>query len=151
VARPARQPFTRIHLEGTMLDAPFVWSLALRFPSLFTGRALHRAALHAAAAQAWERAEGLFERAAGHYRMELEIEALARLRIHQMVTRARAATDPEREAELLLESAQRLARLERIESFDPPFPMIPARELFESGFERGEAARSGGETLRHAA
>ena len=134
-----------------MLDAPFVWSIALRFPSLFSGRALHRAALHASAACRWEAAEGLFEGAAGHYRMELEVEALARLRVHQMVTRARASTDPRREAELLLESAQRLARLERIESFEPPFPLIPARELFDAGFERGEAPRAGGGPLRSAA
>lgn len=133
-----------------MLDVPLVWSLALRAPSLFTGRNLHHAALHAAARGAWEIAEGLFERAAGHFRMELEVEALARLRIHQLVTRARAAGDPGREADLLLESAQRLARLERIESFDAPFPMIPARDLFETGLGRAGTGATAA-PLRHAA
>jgi len=134
-----------------MLDAPFVWSLALRLPALFSGRLLHHAALHAANAGAWSRAEGLFERAAAHYRMDLEVEALARLRIHQLVTRARAAGQSAREAELLLESAQRLARLERIESFDPPFAMIPARDLFETGVSRLRGERRVHELSRAAA
>jgi len=116
-----------------MLASPFVWMLMMRFPGLFPGYALHYAALHASAAGRWDAAEGLFERAAAHYRMDLGVEALARLRIHQLVTRARAAGNSAREADLLLESAQRLARLDRIESFDPPFELIPARDLFETG------------------
>ena len=140
-----------------MLDVPFIWSLAASFPACFPGRALHRAALHAARAGESGIAEALFERAAGHYRMELEVEALARLRVHQLVTRARAAGDPGREAELLLESAQRLARLDRIESFDPPFELIPASGLFETGRTRdsaadpGAAEASGSRALRNAA
>jgi hypothetical protein len=123
-----------------MLDVPFVWSFAARFPAPFPGRALHHAALHAARAGDPDAAEALFERAAERYRMDLEVEALARLRVHQLVTRARAAGDVGREAELLLESAQRLARLERIESFDPPFDLIPASGLFETGHPRGVPA-----------
>lgn len=134
-----------------MLDAPFVWSLALRLPALFPGRTLHHAALHAAGAGAWETAEGLYERAAAHYRMDLEVEALARLRIHQLVTRARAAGHPAREADLLLESAQRLARIDQIESFDPPFAMIPARDLFETGVSRRASAPPASDPLHDAA
>ena len=134
-----------------MLDNPIVWSLALRLPAVFTGRTLHHAALHAARAGAWNAAEGLFERAATHYRMDLEVEALARLRIHQLVTRARATVHPEREADLLLESAQRLARIEQIESFDPPFAMVPARDLFETGVTSRASVRRAEAPLRDAA
>lgn len=119
-----------------MLDVPFIRSVAVTFPGLFPGRALHHAALHAANAHDAGTAEALFERAAAHYRMDLEVEALARLRVHQLVTRARASSDAGRETELLLESAQRLARLTEIESFDPPFEMIPAAGLFETGLDR---------------
>ncbi len=129
-----------------MLDIPFIWSLAVSFPALFAGRALHHAALHAAIGGHAGIAELLYERAAARYRMDLEVEALARLRVHQLVTRARAAGDPGRETELLLESAQRLARLGTIESFDPPFTMIPASGLFETGRDsrsRGASDASG--------
>ena len=116
-----------------MLDLPFIRSVAITFPGLFTGQALHHAALHAAFVGDSGTAEALYERAAGRYRMDLDVEALARLRVHQLVTRARAAGESGREADLLLESAQRLARLGQIESFDPPFEMIPATGLFETG------------------
>jgi hypothetical protein len=128
-----------------MLDVPFIRSFAITFPGLFTGRALHLAALHAAYARDAGAAEALYERAAAHYRMELEVEALARLRVHQLVTRARACSDSGRETELLLESAQRLARLGEIESFDPPFAMIAASGLFETGNDR--PARGAGDAV----
>lgn len=120
-----------------MLDVPVIWSIAIRFPGLFTGPALHHAALHASRSGAVAVAETLYESAAAQYRLDLEVEALARLRVHQLVTRARASGDVGREAELLLEAAQRLARLECIESFDPPFAMIPAGALFETGHAPG--------------
>jgi len=140
-----------------MLDVPFIRSIAITFPGLFTGRALHHAALHAATAGDPASAEALYECAAARYRMDLEVEALARLRVHQLVTRARVAGEPGREAELLLESAQRLARIGQIESFDPPFAMIPASGLFETGRDRhapgtGDASgASGPGELRRAA
>ncbi|MGH7731804.1 MAG: hypothetical protein ACRENJ_11215, partial [Candidatus Eiseniibacteriota bacterium] len=122
----------------------------------FPGRTLHHAALRAAFAGDRGVAEALYERAAARYRRDLEVEALARLRVHQLVTRARAAGEPGREAELLLESAQRLARLDLIESFDPPFEMIPASGLFETGLARrarhaAAAGPSGPGALRDAA
>jgi hypothetical protein len=119
-----------------MLDVPFVRSLAITFPGFFTARTLHHAALQAAFVGDGGTAEALYERAAARYRLDLEVEALARLRVHQLVTRARTAGEPGREAELLLESAQRLSRLDHIESFDPPFAMIPASGLFETGGDR---------------
>lgn len=116
-----------------MLEVPFIRSVAITFPGLFPAPALHHAALHAAYVGDSGAAEALYERAAARYRLELEVEALARLRVHQLVTRARSAGEPGREAELLLDSAQRLARLGHIESFDPPFAMIPASGLFDTG------------------
>ncbi|MEK7824035.1 MAG: hypothetical protein AAB290_03220 [Candidatus Eisenbacteria bacterium] len=115
-----------------MLDSPFIWLLAIRLPSLFTGRALHRAALHATAAGASPAAEALFERAAEHYRMELEVEALARLRVHQLIARVRASRDPRRDAAMCLEVEQRLTRLARIESLVAPFELVPASRLLAS-------------------
>lgn len=138
-------------VKGTMLDAPLVWSLAVHVPALFPGRTLHHAGLHASNAGAWTTAERLYERAAARYRMNLEVEALARLRIHQLVTRAHAAGNAAKEAELLLEAAQRLARLEWIESYDPPFEMIPARDLFESGPSRQATGAPAPAALRDAA
>lgn len=140
-----------------MLDLPLIRSVAITFPGLFTGLSLHHAALHAAFAGDAGTAEVLYERAAGRYRMNLEVEALARLRVHQLVTRGRAAGESVREADLLLEAAQRLARLGQIESFDPPFEMIPASGLFDTG--RGRRSRdasdasgaSGSGELREAA
>jgi hypothetical protein len=115
-----------------VLDTPFIWQLAIRLPALFTGRALHRAALHATAAGKSHTAEALFERAADHYRMELEVEALARLRVHQLIARARAGGDPRRDAAMCLEVEQRLTRLERIESLAAPFELVPASQLLAS-------------------
>jgi hypothetical protein len=126
-----------------MIDVPLVRAFALTFPGFFTGRALHQAALRAAQSGDAGTADALYERAAARYRIDLEVEALARLRIHQLVTRARGSREAGQEAELLLEAAQRLSRLDQIESFDPPFGMIPASGLFESGTRRmhgGEAA-----------
>ena len=131
-----------------MLDVPFARSFAITFPGFFTGRALHHAALQAAFAGDRGGAEALYERAAAQYRLDLEVEALARLRVHQLVTRARASGEPGREAELLLESAQRLSRLDHIESFDPPFSMIPAGGLFETGRDRVPAEREGSRSPR---
>ena len=123
-----------------MIDVPLVRAFAITFPGFFTGRALHHAALHAAFAGDAGTADVLYERAAERYRIDLEVEALARLRIHQLVTRARIEREAEREADLLLEAAQRLSRLDHIESFDPPFAMIPAGGLFETG-SRGPGGR----------
>jgi hypothetical protein len=124
-----RSPATPPTLEGTVLDTPFIWLLAIRLPSFFTGRALHRAALHATAAGAYPSAAALFERAAEHYRMELEVEALARLRVHQLIARVRATRDPQGHAAMCLEVEQRIARLARIESLVAPFELVPASRL----------------------
>jgi hypothetical protein len=112
-----------------VLDNPLVWLLAARLPRLFPGASLHRAALHATAAGASRTAEALFEGAAEHYRLDLEVEALARLRVHQLMARVRASADLRRDTVLCLEIEQRLTRLDRIESLEPPFALVPASRL----------------------
>src|SRR5262245_34294950 len=115
--------------ESTVLDSPIVWSLLIRFPWLCPGAALHRAGLEAIAAGVFPVADALFERAAGRYRASLDVEALARLRVHQLIARARAHGERGREGSLGLEVEQRLARLERIQALEPPFDLVPASRL----------------------
>jgi hypothetical protein len=98
-------------------------------PGLFSGRLLHRAGLAAAAAGRHARADRLFESAASTYRQSLDVEGLARLRVHQRMTRARAARDSVREAELMLEIVRGLNRLDRLESFHAPHEMKDARTV----------------------
>jgi hypothetical protein len=139
--------------KGTVLDHPLVWLLGVRLPGLFTGTALHRAALHAAAAGSARRADALFERAADHFRMDLEVEALARVRVHQLITRARATRGRPRAGAVRLEAEKRLARLRRIESLVPPFELIPACRLLRSGVfdPPGAAPAKGGRGTRREA
>ena len=125
-----------------MLDSPLTWQIALRLPALFPGTALHRAGLEANAAGAFPVSVALFERAARRYRACLEVEALARLRVHQLIARARANGEPRREGPLGLEVEQRLARLERIEALEPPFDLVPAGRLLASwNLERSAGPR----------
>jgi len=100
---------------------------------------LHRAALAAIHARNWERAEELFEAAAERYRRELEVEALARLRVHQMMARVLAGCDPGSESQRCLEVERRLCRLDRIESLQPPFALIDARSVLASWIRPGLA------------
>jgi len=112
-----------------VLDSPFVWSFLIRFPWLFPGAALHRAGLEAIAAGAFPLADALLERAAGRYRVSLDVEVLAMLRVHQLIARARAHGGRGREGALGLEVEQRLARLDRIQALEPPFDLVPASRL----------------------
>lgn len=126
-----------------MLDAPLIRLLAVRIPALFTGRALHRAALHATAAGAYAEADQLFERAAARYRIDLEVEGLARLRVHQLIARTRAAGIPIRDETASLEVEQRLTRLDVIESLTAPFDLVPARRLLATWMGMPNSAAAG--------
>jgi hypothetical protein len=108
---------------------PNVWNLAARIPGLVTGTRLHHWGLRALHEGRYGEAELLFERAAAQYRRELGVERLARLRVHQLMGRVRALESPERQAELGIEVERLLARLERIESLEPPFPLVDASSL----------------------
>ena len=120
-------------------------SLVMRVPPRFAaaivpGALLHRRALVAAAAGRYAEAERLFEAAGLRYRRELEIEALARLRVHQLMVAARAERSPGREAERMLDIVRRLNRLDRLESLAAPYELDDARAVLSAWIGDGSAA-----------
>jgi hypothetical protein len=105
---------------------------------MFAGEYLHLAGLHALSAREYETAIGLFEGAALRYREAVKTEALARVRVHQLMARACAAggwISP-----LSLEVDRALTRLERIESPEAPFALVPAHVLLASWLADAETA-----------
>jgi hypothetical protein len=112
-----------------MLDSPLFWPFATHFPSAFSGVALHRAALLAMSRESFDAADRLFELAAGHYRRDLMVEPLARLRVHQLIARARAGGRGADANAMALEIERRLAGLGSIESLECPFDRVDARTL----------------------
>jgi hypothetical protein len=130
----------RIHLASfpSLLESRRAWALASRHPWWFASETLHLAGLHAFCAREHETAVRLFEGAAVGYRVALQTEPLARVRVHQLMARACAAggwISP-----LSLEVDRALARLERIESPEPPFALVPAHVLLASWLEGADAA-----------
>ena len=121
-----------------MLDSARLLPLAHHLPVLFDGAGLHRAALHELAHGRFGPAERLFESAAARYRTEVQVEPLARLRIHQLIARVRSGALTETESsQAVLEVDRRLCRLDRIESLAAPFPFVEARTLLASWLEDG--------------
>jgi hypothetical protein len=120
-------------------SAPFR-TVALRSPWLFAGADLHRAGLEAHACGDFEWAVQLFELAALRYRDELRTEPLARVRVHQLMSRACAAGG--RVSPLSLEVDRALARLDTIESPVAPFALVPAHALLACWLDEAEAAES---------
>ena len=105
---------------------------------MFAGETLHLAGLHAFSVREYETAVLLFEGAAMRYREAVKTEALARVRVHQLMARACAAggwISP-----LSLEVDRALTRLEWIESPEPPFDLVPAHVLLASWLGSAEAA-----------
>ncbi len=109
-------------------------------PDLASGRALHRRALAAAAAGAHAEAEQWFEVAATQYRRELAVEALARLRVHQLMVRARVSGHGGIDPAAMLEIIRRLNRLDQLESLEAPFELDDARAVLAAWIERSEGA-----------
>ena len=120
-------------LLPTLLTSPRFRALACRFPAVLGGERLHLAGLHAFADGEHETAVRLFERAALRYRRDLHTEALARVRVHQLMAAAGAAGG--RVSPLSLEVDRALTRIERIESPVPPFPVVAAHVLLASWLE----------------
>lgn len=127
-----------------MFDSRHLWTLATRIPQAFSGIALHRWALEAIHRGGYDAADRLFEAAASRYRVELAVEPLARLRVHQMIARVRALDNPERETELSLEVERLLTRLDRIESLEPPFELVDAGSLLATWLGSCPASRAPG-------
>lgn len=107
-------------------------------PDLASGRALHRRALAAAAAGAYADAEQWFEVAAAQYRRELAVEPLARLRVHQLMVRARSGGGRGVDSAAMLEIIRRLNRLDQLESLEAPFALGDARGVLAAWIEQSE-------------
>ncbi|MFM7230909.1 MAG: hypothetical protein ACKO3S_02885 [bacterium] len=118
-----------------MLPLPLYQVVSRLLPEQCSGRTLHRRALAAAAVGNHAEAERWFEVAATLYRGELAVEAMARLRVHQLMVRARAGGEPAPEA--LLEIVRRLNRLDRLESFDAPHELTDARSVLSAWLGEG--------------
>ena len=117
----------------------FVYQAAFRLhPRLVSGALLHRRALDVSVSGPPEEAERWFEAAAAAYRDELAIEALARLRVHQLMTRVRARPASSVASSEMLEIVRRLNRLDHLERLEPPFELCDARRVLAEWIERGE-------------
>jgi hypothetical protein len=134
-----------LHTRGDLgpltqvLDTMRLWDLLTRVPRLQSGTMLHHRALRAMHDGDFDLAELLFERAAAHYREEIAVEPLARLRAHQLIGRVRSLRDPGRASEWCLEAERLLSRLERIESLEPPFDLVDARSLLATWMREGSS------------
>jgi hypothetical protein len=109
-------------------------------PDLASGRALHHRALAAAASGDAAGAEAWFEVAAVQYRRELAVEPLARLRVHQLMVRARSNDGRSVDSAAMLEIIRRLNRLDRLESLTAPFELGDARAVLAAWIEQAEGA-----------
>jgi hypothetical protein len=119
-----------------------VRALACRWPLLVPAEHLHLAGLEAFAGGEPEAAVSLFEAAALRYRRDLRTEALARVRVHQLMVTACAAGG--RLSPLSLEVDRALTKLDRIESPVPPFPLVAAHVLLASWLSGAEPGDGGG-------
>jgi hypothetical protein len=104
------------------------------FPGFFRGDRLHRAGLAAMAEGDYELARWFYSAAAERYRREVAVEALARLRVHELIGRVQSLEERGLETELCLEVERRLTLLERIESLEAPFEMRPTRTLLANWY-----------------
>jgi len=106
-------------------------------PALASGWACHRRALAAAARGDRVAAERWFARAIARYRRDLEVEPLARLRVHELMVGAKPgggepAPDP---SGVMVEIVRRLNRLDRLETLDFPHELADARSVLASWVE----------------
>ena len=128
-----------------MLDQLAPRMLARIAPRFAPGTALHRLGLAAAEAGQAQQADAWFEAAAEAYRRTLEVGPLARLRVHQMMVRARARGDAAAEAEAMLEIVRALNRLDQLEAMRSPYPLRDAREVLSAWLAEGPMADAASE------
>ena len=121
-----------------MLPLPALRVVSRFLPHLASGRVLHQRALAAHAAGAAAEAERWFEAAVTFYREELAIEALARLRVHQLMARASAGSAGPVEGTAMIEIVRRLNRLDQLETLEPPFELVDARTVLARWIEHAE-------------
>lgn len=130
-----------------MLPLPVFRVVCRVLPDHASGRALHRRALAAAAAGAHADAEQWFTAAVALYRRELAVEPLARLRVHQLMVRARAGAAAAGESPAMLEIVRRLNRLDRLESLRAPFALTDARAVLAEWLEPADAVAATRESI----
>ena len=106
-------------------------------PGLATGEACHRRALSAAARGDRAAAERWFALAIAGYRRDLEVEPLARLRVHELMLGVRpgGGEPPTDAASVMVEIVRRLNRLDRLETLDFPHELADARSVLASWVE----------------
>lgn len=130
-------PTTR---DRTMRPAFLIRVLAQLPFRLVRGQALHRRALAAMAAGRDVDAVWLCEAAALRYRRELNVEALARVRVHQGMAAARARGDAAGEADALLDIVRAVGRLDQLESLSAPHALADARIVLSEWLARSAHA-----------
>ncbi len=96
---------------------------------LCAGARFHRAGLRALHERRFAAADAMFEAALVRYRREIEVEAIARVRTHQLMARVLSGAETRREAEYCLDIEHRLMQLDAIESPAPPFELVDAHAL----------------------
>jgi hypothetical protein len=119
-------------------------------PAIASGRACHLRALAAAARGDRRSAERWFELAIAHYRRDLEVEPLARLRVHELMVGARpGGGEPAADAGgVMVEIVRRLNRLDRLETLDFPHELADARTVLAGWAETQEVAVPPAGTVR---
>ena len=128
--------------------AHLAYQAALRLPRrLCPGAWLHRQGLDAYHAGEAALAECWFEAAALRYRDELAVEPLARVRVHQLMARARAASSAAAESTAMMEIVRRLNRLDRLERLQAPFELADARVVLADWIEPGGFPAPGSDTV----
>lgn len=91
------------------------------------GARLHRAALEAFAGGCGGEAERLIDAAVQAYRRETAVESLARLRVHELMIRARRPDASGHESDYMQEIVRRVNRLDTLEALEPPHDRRDAR------------------------
>jgi hypothetical protein len=81
------------------------------------------------------RALRLLEEAAERYRREESVEKLARLRVHQLMVKYQIQRSPIEKQKIIEEVVLRLSKLTEIESPEPPFALVDAREVLRNWME----------------
>ena len=109
-------------------------------PMFGSGRACHLRALAAAARGDRTAAERWFGLAIERYRRDLEVEPLARLRVHELMVGARpGGGEPAPDAAgVMVEIVRRLNRLDRLERLDFPHELADARTVLAGWVETHE-------------
>jgi len=124
--------------------APLAYQAALRLhPHLGPGQWFHRRGLEAFSAGDAVAAGRWFELAALRYRDELAVEKLARVRVHQLMARARVGSSVAAESAAMIEIVRRLNRLDLLERLESPYELADARVVLADWIELGAPSAHG--------